>query len=366
MKTMTSRQRIDAAFSHLQPDRTPIFEYVLLSPVADAVLGRRYADFGGDYADWAAYAQEIGCYEAALRQYARDRIDLARKLGHDMIYCVPNPPESVMDFRPQPLEIVPPAEDPVESVRRRNEQRREALSRSDSSNSCLIYQYLREEMERQGLDLPLYAPAFSHGIWTDVELMETMLLDPEVAHEHFAIATESCRRSISRLAAAGADMIGIGGDFAGNRPLISPAAYREFIAPELKGLSDQIHSLNCRAVNASDGDLWSVIDDFLLTSGVDAYGEIDFGAGMDLKKLKERFGQRITFFGNMDCGNILSFSSPETIQEQTIRCIEDGMGSGGHVFTASNAISASVPLSNYLAMVNAYRDYFRLPHFSLS
>ena len=58
MKTMTSRQRIDAAFSHLQPDRTPIFEYVLLSPVADAVLGRRYADFGGDYADWAAYAQE--------------------------------------------------------------------------------------------------------------------------------------------------------------------------------------------------------------------------------------------------------------------------------------------------------------------
>jgi len=38
--TMTSRERVEAALNHRTPDRTPMFEYVLLSPLADAFLGR--------------------------------------------------------------------------------------------------------------------------------------------------------------------------------------------------------------------------------------------------------------------------------------------------------------------------------------
>jgi len=41
--------------------------------------------------------------------------------------------------------------------------------------------------------------------------------------------------------------------------------------------------------------------------------------------------------------------------------IQAGMGSGGHILCASNAITASIPLENYLACVNAYRDFFDLP-----
>jgi len=93
---------------------------------------------------------------------------------------------------------------------------------------------------------------------------------------------------------------------------------------------------------------------------VDGYIEIDRFAGMDLARLKREYGDRVTFYGNMDCGNTLSFGSPEVIRAETVRCIEDGLGSGGHIFCASNAITASVSLENYLAMVNAYRDFFGL------
>jgi hypothetical protein len=41
-------------------------------------------------------------------------------------------------------------------------------------------------------------------------------------------------------------------------------------------------------------------------------------------------------------------------------CIEAGLGSGGHIFCASNAITASVPLENYLTVVNTYRERFGL------
>ena len=37
-------------------------------------------------------------------------------------------------------------------------------------------------------------------------------------------------------------MIGVGGDFAGNRPLISPRAYREFIVPEVRRVADAVHA----------------------------------------------------------------------------------------------------------------------------
>ena len=40
---MTSRERIETALAHKQPDRTPVFEYVLLSPRADEILKRPYS-----------------------------------------------------------------------------------------------------------------------------------------------------------------------------------------------------------------------------------------------------------------------------------------------------------------------------------
>ena len=111
---------------------------------------------------------------------------------------------------------------------------------------------------------------------------------------------------------------------------------------------------------ASDGDLWPVIEDFLFGCEVDGYLEIDMHAGMDMRRLKAGYGDRITLYGNLDCGNTLSFGSPEEVRAHTIQCLEAGMG-GGHILCASNAIAAGVSLENYLAVVYAYRDMFGLP-----
>jgi uroporphyrinogen-III decarboxylase len=58
---------------------------------------------------------------------------------------------------------------------------------------------------------------------------------------------------------------------------------------------------------------------------------------------------------------MLSFGTPEEIRRHTLDCLEAGLGNGGHILCASNAITASVPLENYLAIVQAYRDVFGLP-----
>ena len=356
---MTHRDRIRAALHHREPDRTPIFEYVLLSPLADVLLGRSYA---GDPANWDKLEQEEG-WEGAVRQSAIDQLDLAMLLGHDMMYVVPNPMPLEHRSEPEPVTPAPFPDDPVKRVRLRNELAASAPPVPD--HSFLVYACLKEEMPHRGVDLPILAPAYAHGVWTDVDLMQTMLLAPEVAHRHFSLATTRALAHIEEYLSLGIDQIGIGGDFSGTRPIISPAAYREFIVPEVRKLSHRIHEANAYAINTSDGYLWPVLDDFLFGCEVDGYLEIDFHAGMDLGRLKETCGTRIILYGNLDCGNILSCATPAEVRAHTIGCLEAGMGDGGHILCASNAISASVPLENYLAVIGAYRDMFHLPRFGL-
>ena len=358
---MTSRERVLAALAHRTPDRTPCFEYVLLSPVADVVIGRKTRDYAGD-GDWLAYAHETG-WEKALKQYVVDRLDAAEILGHDLVYLRPCP-VLAKDVDPH-LKAGGNAarepdgrddDDPVVRLERRIEKS-SAAGYDWPEASFHVYALCREEMDRRGLDLPVMAPCYFHGVWTDVDLMQTMLLDPDVAHRHFRNATEWAFTRVAKYVAYGVDLVGVGGDFSGNRPLLSPETYRTFIVPEVRRVSDRLHASGRFAVQASDGDLWPVIDDFLMGSGADGYLEIDARAGMDLKRLKTEYGSRITFFGNMDCGTVLSTATPEEIHRETFECLEDGSGDGGHVFCASNAITASVPLESYLAMVNAYREF---------
>lgn len=355
---LNSRERINAALHHKEPDRTPLFEYVLLPPMADRLLGRPSAAYPPV---WDTVVKAEG-WNAAVHRSAVDQLDLALLLGHDMMYVVPNPSSPVTN-RKTTRRAMTGVVDPVERVRIRNEQA--AVVAAPADETLLVYVCLKDEMRTRGVDLPILAPAYAHGVWTDVDLMETMLLAPDEAHRHFALATAGALARIDKYVALGIDQIGVGGDFSGTRPLISPEAYRVFIMPQVRSLARRIHAATRHAVNASDGNLWPVIDDFLFGCEVDGYLEIDLHAGMEMRRLKKVCAGRITLYGNLDCGNILTFGTPAAVRAHTIGCLEAGMGNGGHILCASNAITASVPFANYMAVIQAYRDIFGLPKLDL-
>lgn len=83
---MTSRERVMAALVHQEPDRTPLFEYVLQPPVADVILDRPYI-YGKRLEE---LMREQGL-EAALQQQAVDIVSMAKVLRHDLLYITPNP-----------------------------------------------------------------------------------------------------------------------------------------------------------------------------------------------------------------------------------------------------------------------------------
>ncbi|MBT9147275.1 MAG: hypothetical protein DDT32_01028 [Syntrophomonadaceae bacterium] len=353
---MTSRERVMAVLAHQEPDRTPIFEYVLQPPVADAILGRPYI-YGPRLEE---LMREQGL-EPALQQQAADMVALAKTLGHDLLYVTPNPlPPKVLAKMPAGVWEDIFSQDPVEEMTRCVEQAEKDFT-PIPDEKYLIYKLLHQEMEKAGLDLPILAPAFAHGVWTNTVLMQAMVLAPEIVFRHFALATKTALALVERYVELGIEMIGVGGDFAGNRgPLISPLLYQKFIVPEVRKLSQRIHAAGKTAVNASDGNLWPVIDDFLLGCEVDGYIEIDLRAGMELPELKRKFGSKITFFGNLDCANLLSFGTPAQVKEHTKDCLRKGLGNGGHILCCNNAITESVPVANYRAIGEGYREFFGL------
>lgn len=363
---MTSLERIKRAFTQTPQDRTPRFEYVMLSPAIRCLMERTpfgdrfrdYTDYSDMRAQWQEMKKELGT-EGALKKYAQWRVDLAIVLGHDAMLVNPNP--SSIAYPPLNITHSYDTSDPGEELMARNLYNEASVSRVPD-DSFLIYHILKEEMRRREVELAIIAPLYFHGIWTDTSLMQAMILAPDAVHRHYELATERAFRYLKYYIEAGVELCGIGGDFAGNRMIISPESYRTFIVPEVRRVSDAAREAGIFTINASDGNLWDVLDDFLFGCGADGYIEIDAGAGMDLWALREKYGGKITFFGNIDCGTLLSFTSPEDIRETVFKCLDDGCGTmGGHVFCASNAIVLSIPAENYFAMHNAYNDYFSLP-----
>ena len=129
---MTSRERVTAAFAHREPDRTPIFEYVLLPPVAEQVLGRPFVEYLGGMEPWLAAGAGGRLRAGPARATPATGWRSPRRLGHDMICVSPNPvPGAAYSYDPLSeigAQFAVRAEgDPVERLRARNRQVAETM-----------------------------------------------------------------------------------------------------------------------------------------------------------------------------------------------------------------------------------------------
>ena len=124
--------------------------------------------------------------------------------------------------------------------------------------------------------------------------------------------------------------------------------------PRLQRVSEIIHGHGGRTIFASDGDLWSVADDLFGASGVDGFYEIDRLAGMDLRKLRERFPD-LTLMGNMNSCTLHTGSRDEVIEE-TLSCIEDAKELKGIIIGVSNMLMPGTPAENVMAMLETIEN----------
>ena len=156
------------------------------------------------------------------------------------------------------------------------------------------------------------------------------------------------------------DVVQEADDFAGQfRMLISPETYRRVAKPRHRKLFDFIHAhTNARIFFHSCGSIRPVIPD-LIEIGVDILNPVQVSAtDMDSADLKKEFGNNITFWGGgVDTQNVLGNGTPDQVRDDVRRRIENLAPGGGFVFATVHNIQPNVPPENIMAMFETLQEY---------
>jgi hypothetical protein len=144
---------------------------------------------------------------------------------------------------------------------------------------------------------------------------------------------------------------------------ISPQAYHELYQPFHKRVNDWVHShTGWKTFIHSCGSVWTLIEDFI-EAGFDILNPVQCSAAnMDPAQLKEKFGQRITFWGGgVDTQRTLPFGTPDQVRQEVRERIKIFGPGGGFVFNTIHNVQPQTPVENLLALYEAVREFGTYP-----
>jgi uroporphyrinogen decarboxylase len=129
------------------------------------------------------------------------------------------------------------------------------------------------------------------------------------------------------------------------RPFMSPAMYRAQVFPAHRKLFDFAHSRGLPVVMHCDGYVEALIPS-LIEAGINCLQPLEVKAGMDLVKLKQRFGSRIALIGGMD-ERVLETNDRRAVEAELQRKLPQAMAGSGYVLQVDHSVSPLVEYDTY-------------------
>jgi hypothetical protein len=209
---------------------------------------------------------------------------------------------------------------------------------------------------------------YPKGIRGLEDWMMAHVLFPEYIEEVFKMQLEAALKNLEIYRQAVGDrvlVVCVGATDFGtqNGPLFSLDVFRRLYKPYYKKINDWIHeNTSWKTFYHSCGSISVYLDDFM-EMGVDILNPVQCSAkGMDTRMLKDKYGKHFTFWGGgIDTQSTLPFGTEEEIKRQVKERLEIFSKGGGYVFNAVHNIAGRTPVANFLAMIDAFREYNGLP-----
>jgi len=344
--TMTSRQRVLTAFEHEEPDCVPAW-------------------CGSSPGFWDNAKEKLGLDDEGLRERFGDdfRRVFARYAGPDIE--LPTGATSVTPFgvHRAGLEYGQPLSHPLADA-----TLAEVHDYPWPDPTWMDVSRIRGEAESYGGRYAILGGDWS-PFWHDlIDLlgMEDMYLkmydEPEFVDaviKHLVDYYAAVSRNILDAAADAIDVFFIGNDFGSQQgSLLSEAMFQRFIVPHLARLVDLGHAYDLKVMLHCCGGFAELLP-AMIEVGLDGVHALQpCCRGMDPRRLKEEFGDKILLNGAIDSHHVLIEGTPELVRQKTRETLEIMMPGGGYVAGASHDwILPETPLENVLAMFDAIREF---------
>ncbi len=194
--------------------------------------------------------------------------------------------------------------------------------------------------------------------------MMMLLTEKNLCHELMDKSVEasiSCLKLVKEAVGDYCFAWGIGADDSGTQKgeFINPDLWAEMIKPHYKKLCDWIHAnTKWKTFFHCCGSIYNLIP-HLIEAGVDILNPVQTSAAnMEPKRLKEKFGNKIVFWGGgCDTQQVLGRATPEEIQQHIKERLDIFKQGSGYVFNQIHNIQANVPPENIVAMLETAYKY---------
>jgi hypothetical protein len=165
------------------------------------------------------------------------------------------------------------------------------------------------------------------------------------------------------LAENGAEVILIWDDYGFKNGLfMSPRNYRTYVFPWLKRICEAAHKHDSKILLHSDGDLMLIFED-IIGCGVDALNPIEpttANPDYDIFRLKEKYGDQITFVGNIS-PVMLATGTIDEIEDYSKKLLREVAPGGGYIFSSGHSINPAVTLDRWEAVMRIREKYSPYP-----
>ena len=370
---MLPRERVFAALEHREPDRVPWGEHSIDYNVYEDILGREtlvQAKMKETQALWDGRRDEV------VESYKRDRLDLIRALEMDIVFASRVPSKG---HQPEPMEkldeetyrdksgnlyrisatthdLMPYKKNPEAYVAPTLESLQEQIDRleetplGDPNDSSweLVHHAVKEMKDTHFIMLFCGDIGFPGFGATEEEFWMNLVLQPEICKKIAELQGRRAIREIPLYAQLGADGVMPPGDLGSSTGLMaSPEIYREMVYPWHRAHVAEAHKYGLKVLKHCCGHTWPVIDE--LAEVYDAYEGIQATGGMDIKKLKERVGDRICLWGGIWHEHII-LGTEEDIRNDARYAFEYAAPGGGFIMGSTHSLAVDAKRENLLEM----------------
>ncbi|HLA83526.1 MAG TPA: uroporphyrinogen decarboxylase family protein [Thermoguttaceae bacterium] len=138
--------------------------------------------------------------------------------------------------------------------------------------------------------------------------------------------------------------------------LFSPASWRATVGPAFGRLGEFLGRHGMHYWMHSCGAIQPIVDD-LVERGLNVLNPLQVAAGMDAVKLRERYGKRLAFFGNID---VHKMTGPIEPLDAELRRNVPLARAGGYIFQSDHSVPPTVTFERYCWLLNRARELFEI------